>query len=225
MLRRKARSASNDAAVQAARDARKKALAAMEAADAAESALAAAETKDTAADADNPLPRPAKSKALSRRSVLGAAISACALVALLTTAGVFENAHRTSLEQNDRDLIVLGAARQAVINLISPNAQDAAASADRIVNDATGTWLSEFQSTRDEFISAITQSQTESSGEILGAGIDGRTDDGTTTILVAAVSKVTNAAGAQDEPRTWRLRVDVVNADGTYKLSKVEVVP
>ncbi|MDF3312680.1 hypothetical protein P3H15_47940 [Rhodococcus sp. T2V] len=225
MLRRKARSASNDAAVRAALEARQAALAAVEAADAAETAVASAEMESEGADENTAAASPADRKRLSRRSVLAAMLSGLVLAGLLTTAGLFENAHRTSLEESDQDLIVLGSARQAVINLISPNAQDAAASADRIVNDATGDWLSEFQSTKDEFVSAIAQSKTESNGEILGAGLEGRNDDGSATILVAAVSKVTNAAGAQDEPRTWRLRVEVVAADGTYKLSKVEVVP
>ncbi len=120
---------------------------------------------------------------------------------------------------------MLGAARQSVLNLISPSSQDPAAGADRIINDATGSWLTEFEGTKDQFVSAIAESKTESSGEILGAGIEDRNDDGSTTVLVSAVSKVTNAAGAKDEPRTWRLRVGIVDVDGSYKLSKVEVVP
>jgi len=42
---------------------------------------------------------------------------------------------------------------------------------------------------------------------------------------VSASSRVTNAAGAKQEPRSWRLSVDV-NRDGDQlKMSKVEFVP
>jgi Mce-associated membrane protein len=44
-------------------------------------------------------------------------------------------------------------------------------------------------------------------------------------VLVAATSKITNAAGAKDEPRTWRLKVTVTEDGGQYKVSKLEFIP
>lgn len=44
-------------------------------------------------------------------------------------------------------------------------------------------------------------------------------------VLVAATSRVTNSAGAKDEPRAWRLKVTVTEEGGQYKMSKVEFVP
>jgi Mce-associated membrane protein len=44
------------------------------------------------------------------------------------------------------------------------------------------------------------------------------------SILVAATSRITNAAGAKDEPRVWRLRVTVTEEGGQYKMSKLEFV-
>ncbi len=44
-------------------------------------------------------------------------------------------------------------------------------------------------------------------------------------VLVAATSRITNAAGAKDEPRNWRLRVTVTDDGGQYKMSKLEFVP
>ncbi|MFC9835510.1 hypothetical protein ACFVKB_17030 [Rhodococcus sp. NPDC127530] len=133
--------------------------------------------------------------------------------------------HHSVVAAEQRDFELLQGARQAVINLISPSADDAAGSAQRVIDTATGDWLNEFGTMRADFTAAITESSTKSTGEILGAGIEGTNDDGTTTVLVAAVSKVTNSAGAVDEPRTWRLRVRVTEDAGMYKLSKVEVVP
>jgi Mce-associated membrane protein len=45
------------------------------------------------------------------------------------------------------------------------------------------------------------------------------------SILVAATSRITNAAGAKDEARVWRLRVTVTEDSGQYKMSKLEFVP
>jgi Mce-associated membrane protein len=50
------------------------------------------------------------------------------------------------------------------------------------------------------------------------------TDD-TATVLVAASSSVTNAAGAKQEPRAWRLSVNLARDGGQLKLAKVEFVP
>ena len=50
------------------------------------------------------------------------------------------------------------------------------------------------------------------------------TDD-SAVVLVAATSEVTNAAGAKEESRAWRLSVTVTRVDGELKMSKVEFVP
>ena len=50
------------------------------------------------------------------------------------------------------------------------------------------------------------------------------TDD-TAIVLVAASSRVTNSAGAKQEPRSWRLRVDLQRDGDQIKMSKVEFVP
>ena len=44
-------------------------------------------------------------------------------------------------------------------------------------------------------------------------------------VLVAAASRVTNTAGANQEPRTWRLSVSLEREDGQIKMAKVEFVP
>ena len=50
------------------------------------------------------------------------------------------------------------------------------------------------------------------------------TDD-TANVLVAATSTVSNAAGQKQDPRAWRLAVDVARDGDQIKLAKVEFVP
>jgi Mce-associated membrane protein len=42
---------------------------------------------------------------------------------------------------------------------------------------------------------------------------------------VAAKTQLTNATGAQHEPRAWRLSVTVTRDGGQIKMSKVEFMP
>ena len=61
-------------------------------------------------------------------------------------------------------------------------------------------------------------------GKVDSAAVQSMTDD-SAVVLVAASSKVTNSAGAKQEPRAWRLSVTVERVDGRLKMSKVEIVP
>ena len=49
--------------------------------------------------------------------------------------------------------------------------------------------------------------------------------DTSAVALVAASSRVTNSSGANQEPRTWRLSVNLERDGGQIKMSKVEFVP
>lgn len=185
---------------------------------------------ETAGDAENAGPHTARRSTLRivprpSRTAVGATLIVAVLAGLSAAAITLGLAHHDSDRVGDRDLAVLAAARQGVVNLISPSAKDPGASANRIAADATGQWLAEFRAVKDKFVGAIDESKTDSTGEILGAGIEHHNPDDSTTVLVTAVSKVSNSAGAKDDPRTWRLRVDVVDEATGYKLSKVEVVP
>ena len=54
--------------------------------------------------------------------------------------------------------------------------------------------------------------------------VDSMTDD-TAVVLVAASSRVTNAAGAKQEPRAWRLALTCSARGDQFKMAKVEFVP
>jgi Mce-associated membrane protein len=54
--------------------------------------------------------------------------------------------------------------------------------------------------------------------------VESMTND-SAVVLVSASSRVTNSAGAQQEPRSWRLSVNLQRDGGQIKMSKVEFVP
>jgi Mce-associated membrane protein len=45
------------------------------------------------------------------------------------------------------------------------------------------------------------------------------------SVLISATSRISNSAGAKEEPRRWRVRVTVTEEGGQYKMSKVDFVP
>jgi len=61
-------------------------------------------------------------------------------------------------------------------------------------------------------------------GTVTAAALESM-DEHSASVLVAASSRITNSAGAKDEPRMWRIRVTVTEEGGQYKMSKVDFVP
>jgi len=94
----------------------------------------------------------------------------------------------------------------------------------RILDGSTGSFKNDFQARADDFINVVKQSQVVTKGTVKATAIESMSQD-SAVVLVAATSEVTNAAGAQQEPRSWRLSVTVSRDGGDLKMSKVEFVP
>ena len=59
---------------------------------------------------------------------------------------------------------------------------------------------------------------------VSAAALESRNGD-SGVVLLAASSKVTNANGAQQDPRSWRMSVTLTRDGGQLKMSNVEFVP
>ncbi len=94
----------------------------------------------------------------------------------------------------------------------------------RIIDNSTGQFKTDFQSTAEDFINVAVESKAITETTVTGTAVESMTDD-TATVIVAASSRVTNAAGAKQEPRAWRLSVNLARDGGQLKLAKVEFVP
>lgn len=116
------------------------------------------------------------------------------------------------------------AARQVVVTLMSIDAANAKDDAQRIIDSSTGQFRDEFQNAAEAFVKTAQQAKVSTTTTVQEAVVDSMTDD-TAVVLVAARSTVTNAAGAQEEPRTWRLSVHLVREDGQLKMSTMEFIP
>ncbi|PXW27931.1 UNVERIFIED_CONTAM: Mce-associated membrane protein [Williamsia faeni] len=186
------------------------------------------DTEDVALDEDTDK-GPASHRRWTRlrrpgKRAIATALAAVVIVAALGLSGYLAWQHREVTKSQDLEAEFDAAARQGVVTLTSLDFNQAAADVQRVLDNSTGAFLTEFQSRADDFTSVVEQSQVTTKGQVNASAVESMTDD-SAVVLVAATSEVTNAAGAKEEPRSWRLSVTVNRVDGDLKMSKVEFVP
>ena len=93
----------------------------------------------------------------------------------------------------------------------------------RVIDSSTGQFRDDFQQRAKDFASVVEQSKVVTQGTVSSAALESM-DEHSASVLILATSKITNAAGAKDEPRIFRLRVTVTEDGGQYKMSKVDFV-
>ena len=118
----------------------------------------------------------------------------------------------------------LNAAREGVIALTTLDSGRATDDVKRVLDNSTGAFRTDFQTRSEDFTKVVEQSEVATQGEITAAAVESMTDE-SAVVLVSAVSRVTNTAGAEQEPRVWRLSVTVTREGPEPKMSKVEFVP
>lgn len=118
----------------------------------------------------------------------------------------------------------LAGARQGIINMTSLDFNHAKEDVQRVIDSSTGQFRDDFAQRAKDFTSVVEQSKVTTQGTVNAAALESM-DGNSASVLVSATSKITNAAGAKDEPRVFRLRVTVTEDGGQYKMSKVDFVP
>ena len=159
----------------------------------------------------------------TRRGIALTVILLISAAALAGAAGIGWQHHQAG-EDTARTRTFVDAAELGVVAITSLDYRNVERDVKRIVERSTGEFAKDFTDRSKDFTSVIQKSQVTTKGKVTGAALESIQGD-TATVLVAATSEVTNAAGAKQEPRTWRLRVSVTDVNGTVKVSKVDFVP
>lgn len=180
----------------------------------------ATDTKTRPAPADAPRVRRSP-KVLLRVAAGFAALLICAAVAASSYMVVH---HRHAQAEQQRAAEFAAAARQGVVTLMSLNFKTAKDDVQRIIDNSTGDFKKDFESTAGDFTKVAEESKVITEATVNATGVKSMTDD-SAVVLVAATSRITNAAGAKQDPRTWRLIVDVMRDGDRIKMSKVEFAP
>jgi Mce-associated membrane protein len=157
---------------------------------------------------------------------LAAALTITAVVAicaLLGVSGWMAWHHHNVVQERQRAAAYIGAARQGVINLTSLDFNKAKEGVQRVLDSATGEFKDDFQRRAADFESVVKDSKAVTEGSVAATAVESMNND-SAVVLVLCNERVTNIAGAKDQPRTFRFRVSVVHDGDQLKLSKVEFV-
>ena len=131
--------------------------------------------------------------------------------------------HHNVLKEQQRSAAFIATARQGVINLTSLDFNKAKEDVQRVLDIATGEFKDDFQRRADDFASVVKDSKAVTEGSVAATAVESMNND-SAVVLVLANERVTNSAGAKDQPRTFRFRVSVVHDGDELKMSKVEFV-
>jgi Mce-associated membrane protein len=203
-------------------------------ADATPEASTAVELTEPSADiGEGAAEAPAKEEPVRerRRSWLAVVLATiAAVVAFLCTAALIVlsylmfNSHQSQVAEQQRSAEYSAAARQSVVTLMSLDFNKAKDDVQRIIDNSTGQFRDDFKNQADDFIKVAQDSKVITEVTVNATGVESMTDD-TAVVLVSATSRVTNSAGAKQEPRSWRLSVNLRRDGGQIKMEKVEFVP
>lgn len=132
--------------------------------------------------------------------------------------------HRQVTAQQEHQAEIVDAARTGVTALLSIDYNRAQQDVQHVIDLSTGTFRDDFARGADDFVKTAQQSKAVTVGSVKSAALDKETPDGA-VVLLAASSTVTNANGAHQDPRAWRMSVTVARDGDKYKMSNVEFVP
>ncbi|WP_245831467.1 hypothetical protein [Mycobacterium terramassiliense] len=184
---------------------------------------------DASADAAQPARRRRRLPGRVRRptwSTLAASLAILVILGALAGSGYMIKEHRDAVQRRQRAAEFVAAARQGVVTLTSLDFNNSKQGVQRILENSTGSFKDDFLKMADDFTKVVEQSKVVSQGSVQAAAVelDSMTKD-SAVVLVASTSEVTNAAGAKQDPRNYRLIVTVARDGGQLKISKVEFVP
>ena|SRR6201991_681299 len=176
------------------------------------------------AEPQTPEPEPDRRRLRVPNWAEGLTIAAVvAICALLGVSGWLAWHHHNIVQERQRAAAYIAAARQGVVNLTSLDFNKAKEDVQRVLDSATGAFKDDFQKRAEDFESVVKDSKAVTEGSVAAAAVESMNND-SAVVLVLANERVTNIAGAKDQPRTFRFRVSVVHDGDQLKLSKVEFV-
>lgn len=115
------------------------------------------------------------------------------------------------------------AAEEGAVSLTTIDHERADEGVQRILDASTGSFRDDFAQRATGFADAARQAQSTSVGTVAEAGLES-VDGDVGRVLVALTVMTSNRGVPERQPRAWRMRVTVTNADDAYKVSSVEFI-
>jgi Mce-associated membrane protein len=156
--------------------------------------------------------------------VLAAGLVFACTCALITLSVLMVINHRHQAAEQQRRAEFTAAAKQSVVTLMSLDFNKAKEDVQRIIDNSTGQFSEDFKTQAEDFIKVAQDSKVITEVTVNATAVDSMNND-SAVALVSATSRVSNSAGAKQEPRSWRLSVHLQRDGDQIKMSKVEFVP
>jgi len=156
--------------------------------------------------------------------ILAGGVAVACTCALITLSVLMVVNQRNQVAEQQRTAEFSAAARQSVVTLMSLDFNKAKEDVQRIIDNSTGQFRDDFNNQAEDFVKVAQESKVITKVSVNATAVEKMTKD-TATVLVSATSNVTNSSGANQEPRSWRLSVDLQRDGGQIKMAKVEFVP
>lgn len=156
-------------------------------------------------------------------STILAGVALVAVLALLGVSGWLLWLHHGADQERQRSAAFVAAAKQGVINVTTMDFNKAKEDIQRVIDSSTGKFREDYQRSASDFESVAKEAKAISDSSITLAAVESMQKD-SAVVLVLGTERVTNAAGAKDEPRVFQFRVSVVRESGQLKISKIDLV-
>lgn len=164
---------------------------------------------------------PRRARTLSIPTAAAAVVS----TALLATTGYMVWQHNQQAAQHQRAAEYAAVARQGVVNLMDINFETADDSVKRVLDSSTGSFHDNFAETSEDFVKAVKEEKIVTKATVNTAAVEKMTND-TAVVMVSATSRREGAKAPKDQqqPRLWRIVVNLQRDGDQIKMSGVEFV-
>lgn len=176
------------------------------------------------ADEDQPPVRGAKRRWRPRLATLLAGVAILISGALLAGGGYVIWYHQQADREQQRRAEFAAAASQAAVTLMSIDSATAQDNVRQIIDNSTGQFKDDIQSSAEDLVKAAQDSKATTKATVKASAVQSMDAD-SAVVLVGTATTVSNSAGANQQPRNWRLSLTMVKDGEQIKMSKVEFVP
>ena len=115
-------------------------------------------------------------------------------------------------------------ARQGALNLTTIDYTRVDSDIKRILDSATGIFYDDFQKRSAAFTEVVRKFQSKTQGNVTEAGLESVSGDSAQVLVTVSVNTSDLSANDQ-QPRLWRMRIDVQKIGDGVKVSNVGFVP
>ena len=161
----------------------------------------------------------------SVRRGLAAAVTAVLVTALVSATALMLWAHRDVAAQSQQAAEFAAAARQSVVNLMAIDYTTADDSVQRVLDGSIGKFRDNFAETSDDFVKALQEEKIITTATVNDAAVESISGD-SAVVLVSATSRREGPKAPKDQqqPRVWRVVLNLQRDGGQIKMSGVEFV-